>query len=193
MKKDNLFYILILLLFALLIWQWVSKIGIASQVNSLNKEISELQKDHSDLLLLSGIGPLRSTHQHADVKVYLNGQAIDFSQSKYQLAARFIHFEEGVGDVIHTHATGLTMGHLFKSLDGDFNNNCVVLENRNYCNENNKKLRFYVNGKQNNEYDNYEIKDLDKILVSYGAESEAELQKQLASITNLAPKYSKKE
>ena len=85
------------------------------------------------------------------------------------------------------------MGHLFKSLGEDFNNNCAVLENSSYCNENNKKLRFYVNGKLNSEYDNYEIKDLDKILVSYGTESEIEIQNQLDSITNLAPSLSGKE
>lgn len=184
---------IILVLFALLAWQWFSKAGFVNQIKELNKEMGELSNDHTDLLLLSGIGPLRSTHQHADVKVYINGQAIDFLQSKYQLAARFIHFEEGVGDVIHMHATGLSMGHLFRSLGMDFNDNCIVFENTDYCRSENKKLRFYVNGKENDEFDNYVMRGLDRILVSYGAQSGAEIQEQLDSVTNLSPKYSKKE
>ena len=187
MKKTGILYIVILVLFALLAWQWVSKAGFAGE---LNRQIGELQKDNNDLHLLTGIGPLRSTHNHADIKVYINGNAVDFSQQKYQLAARFIHFEEGIGNVVHTHATGLTIGHLFRSLGGDFSNNCAALEKNNYCSEGSKKLRFYVNGNPSNEFDNYAIKDLDRILVSYGTESEADIQKQLESVTNLAAKYS---
>ncbi|MBI2650781.1 hypothetical protein HYX04_05745 [Candidatus Woesearchaeota archaeon] len=139
---------------------------------------------------LTGIGQLNSAHLHADVKVYIDGQAIDFSQRKYQLQNSFIHFEEGIGDVIHTHAAGLTVGHMLKSLGIDFSNNCIIVEKQNYCNDDNKKLKFYVNRQQNNEFDNYIIKNLDKYLISYGDESEAELQKQLDSVTNLAARYS---
>ena len=171
------------MLVVLFLWQWLSKGALVNQLNSLSKENNQLH-------LLSGIGPLGSTHIHADVKVYINGQSIDFSQRKYQLATSIIHFEDGVGDVVHVHATGMTIGHLFKSLNGNLNNNCLALENQNYCNENEKKLRFYANGKPNNELANYIILDLDKILVSYGSESDSELQEQLGSITNLAPKYS---
>ena len=182
-KKDLALYIIILILVILFLWQWLSK-------GSLISQQSEMQKDSIDLHKLSGIGALRSAHLHADVQVYINGQAIDFSQRKYQLAARFIHFEEGIGDVIHTHATGLTMGHLFKSLGMDFNSNCIIVKGNNYCNDKNKILKFYVNGQLNTQFDNYVIKNLDKILVSYGSESEAEIQKQLGSVTNLAPRYS---
>ena len=186
-KKDIIFYVLLVILAFLFLWQWLSKGALLGQ---LNLQLNELQKDNKDLMLLSGVGTIKSAHNHADVKVYINGKAIDFSQKKYQLAARFIHFEEGVGDVIHTHATGLTMGHLFKSLGADLSNNCLAFEKTDYCNGGNAKLRFYVNGRPNNEFDNYIIKDLDKILISYGTESEAEIQKQLNSVTNLAAEYS---
>ena len=149
-----------------------------------------MQKYDNQLFLLLGIGPLKSVHHHADVKIYINGQAVDFSQHKYQLATSFIHFEDGMGNVIHTHAAGLTMGHLFKSLRGDASINCITLDAQAYCNENNKKLKFYVNRNPNNEFATYAIKDLDKILISYGTENDSEIQKQLDSITNLAAKYS---
>ena len=182
-RKGMFFYAVILVLIILLLWQWVSK-------GSLMQQIHELQMDNNNLHLLSSIGPLRSTHIHADVKVYINGNSIDFSQRKYQLASRFIHFEEGIGDVAHVHATGMTVGHLLKSLGVDFNSNCIVFERQNYCDGGNKKLRFYVNGQLNNEFDNSIIKDLDKYLISYGSEDGEYIKKQLDSITNLAPKYS---
>lgn len=182
-RKDFTFYAVILILLSLFLWQWISKGAFLSQMN-------ELQKDNKDLQLLSGIGTLKSTHEHADVKVYINGKAIDFSQRKYQLASRFIHFEEGIGDVVHTHATGLTIGHLFKSLGGGLSNECMTLDGQTNCNKAKETLKFFVNGKPNAEFDNYAFEDLDKILVSYGSENELELKKQLDSITNLAPKYS---
>lgn len=182
-KKGIFLYILILILVALFLWQWLSKGALVNQLN-------ELQKDNKDLNLLSGIGYLRSAHIHADIKVYINGHAMNFSQRKYQLNSRFIHFEEGIGDVIHVHARGLTLGHLFESVNIDFNSNCIAIESQSYCNENNKKLKFYVNGQQNNEFDNKVIGESDKYLISYGNENESEIQKQLGSLTSLAARYS---
>lgn len=154
------------------------------------RQLNGLQIYNQQLSLLSGIGQLGSTHLHADVKVYINGKAIDFSQRKYQIASKFIHFEEGIGDVIHTHATGLTIGHMFKSVGIDINNNCIKFEGVNYCNDGSKTLKFYVNGNKNYEFDNKLINDIDKYLISYGNENQLEIQKQMDSITNLAPKYS---
>ncbi|MBI3027027.1 hypothetical protein HYY70_02845 [Candidatus Woesearchaeota archaeon] len=182
-RKDLVLYIIILILASMLLWQWISK-------SSLINQISQLQRHNSQIQLMTGIGHLGSTHLHADIKVYINGQAIDFSQSKYQLKNSLIHFEDKIGDVAHTHATGLTLGHLFKSIGIYFNNECINIEGKNYCNENSKRLKFYVNGKINNEFDNRLIADLDKYLISYGDENESEIQNQLNSITNLAPRYS---
>ena len=184
-KKNLVLYAVILVLFVLFLWQWLSKGNLINQLNNLAKENSQLH-------LLSGVGPLKSTHIHADVKVYINGKAIDFSQGKYQLASRFIHFEDGIGDVVHIHATGLTLGHLFKSLGMDFDNNCINFEGQNYCNNGNNKLRFYVNGQPNNEFSNYIMQDLDKILVSYGSDTDSDIQKQISSVTKLAANYSTK-
>src|SRR3989338_11162076 len=182
-RKDLGFYAIILVLAALLLWQWLSKADFAAQ-------IAELEKDSKDLHLLSGIGPLRSAHLHADVKVYINGKPIDFSQRKYQLTTDYIHFEEGIGDVIHTHATGLTVGHMLNSVGIKFNGQCLVFEGNKYCSEGNRTIKFYVNGKRRDEMYSYAINDINKILVSHGTEDEAGIQNQIGSITNLAAKYS---
>ncbi|MBI1936004.1 hypothetical protein HYS31_06195 [Candidatus Woesearchaeota archaeon] len=184
-KKDIAFYAVILILLVLLIWQWLAK-------NKAMIQLDALQKANAQLRQLSGIGDLKSAHWHADVKVYVDGKALDFSQPRYQLATSFIHFEEGIGDVVHIHATGLTAGHLFESLGIDFNSNCMLIDAQSYCNDVRNKLKFYVNGKLNDDFDNYAMQDLDKILVSYGSEDESGIKKQLDSVTDLAKKYSKK-
>ena len=55
-----------------------------------------------------------------------------------------------------------------------------------YCNDGDKTLKVYVNGEPNEEYDTYLMGDLDKILISYGSETEEEIQEQLDSITDLS-------
>ena len=137
----------------------------------------------------TGLGASGSTHIHQDWKMYINGNAIDFSQSKYQkphINAR-VHLEGGDGDLIHKHVTGVTMGFFLKSLVVDFDKNCLVMDTGDkYCNNSDKTLKFYVNGKPNDQWENYDLKDLDKILVSYGNESEEKIKQQLASITDKA-------
>lgn len=181
--KNKIFYAAVLLLLVLFLWQWLSN-------GALMNQAALLQKYNSQMQLLAGIGQVGSTHIHADIQVYINGNAIDFSQKKYQLATSFIHFEDGIGNVIHVHATGMTLGHLFKSLRMDLDSSCIAAEGRDYCNENSNKLKIYVNGRMNSQFDNYVIRDLDKILVSYGNESDLDIKKQMDSITSLAPRYS---
>ena len=189
-KKDIFFSVLIGVLLILFFWQLLSKGVLLNQLSQLSAQINQLQKYNGQLSFLSGIGPLKSTHIHADVKVYINGQPIDFSQKKYQITTSYIHFEDGLGDVIHVHATGMTTLHLLKSVGMDLRNHCLIFEDNNYCSDAKKEIKFFVNGKESNDLLNDVMKDLDKILVSYGSENNAEVQKQMDSVTNLAQKYS---
>ena len=184
MKKKELTFLFIILFLVLFVaWLWTEKSKLQTELNNDRIFINQFQ-------LMSGIGPLASTHQHVDVKVYISGHSIDFSQHKYQLATNYIHFEDGHRDVIHLHATGLTTEHMLNSVKINFRNNCLMFEDQNYCDGNGKTIKFYVNGKLRNDLGTYVMNDLDKILVTYGDETPVQIQKQLDSITDLAPKYS---
>lgn len=146
------------------------------------------------------MGILSSQHIHADWKVYINGEQLEFFDKSHmermrnnQPVSSFIHVDSGApppektGDILHMHATGIPLWVFFNSVGMDFNKDCVTLENKEkFCNNINKKLKFFVNGKQNNEFENYVFNDLDKILISYGDESEEEIKNKLASITDFA-------
>jgi hypothetical protein len=137
-------------------------------------------------------GKLGSAHEHVDFKVYLEGKAVDFSKPQYQLRSKYIHLENNDGDVIHVHATGITLGFFFKTLGIEFSNECFILDRKErYCNNEGKTLKLYVNGQENGEFERYLLKDKDKILVSYGDESYDEIEEQLKSITNKSEKAKK--
>ncbi len=133
------------------------------------------------------MGSVGSTHEHVDFKIYINGNAINFAQQKYQLAAQYVHTENGIGTLIHKHATGVTFEDFLKTVNMDIDENCFKMDDgKKYCSDGDKTLKFYLNGKISDSLGKNELHDLEKILVSYGNETEEQLKEQLASITDLS-------
>ena len=188
-KKDIFFYFIIFALLVALMWEWTSKSALLGVTDSYLNERNKFGNYIEQFSLITGIGALGSTHIHADVKVYIDGKAIDFSGQKYQLATSYIHFEEGVGEVIHIHATGLTAGHMLNSLKIPLDGGCITVEGIKHCQDSKNLLKLYVNGKKADSINDYVFQDLDKILISYGPETPSEVQKQLDSVTDLAINY----
>ena len=134
--------------------------------------------------LREGLGPVGSQHIHSDVKLYLNGAPVDFSIQKYQVnpSRQHVHMEGGDGDVVHVHATGVRVGFFFSTLGITFNSACVVMDTgKRFCNNENNTLKFYANNEPNSEFEMYIMKSTDRILVSYG--NETNLTSQLDSVT----------
>jgi hypothetical protein len=151
------------------------------------------------------IGPLNSQHIHADFKLYLNGQVVDFSQNKYQLGYgsqdNYVHMENGNGNVIHVHATGIIIDDWLNSIKIHIDSNCLTMDNgTNYCSSQNKTLKMFIEScsavgttnttcsgwQQVAPTGNYTIQDLDKILISYGSDNSTTVTAQQNSVTNEA-------
>lgn len=152
----------------------------------------------------STIGVLGSQHIHADWKIYINGKPLDnnffeplamhMSKMDKSITSSFIHLDKGApspektSDVLHMHATGVPLWIFFKSVGMELNKECIVLpDKQKFCNDGKKTLKFYVNGKPNSELETYVFKDLHKILISYG--DETDLNQQLNSITSFAQNH----
>ncbi len=132
-------------------------------------------------------------HEHADFKVYLNGKIFDFTSDQYQDSKDpYTHVHDGNGEVTHKHRQGVTLGYFFKSIGISFDNQCFITDDgKKYCNDDKNSLKFNVNGKPNDKFGNYEISDLDKILISYGPKDEV-IKSQINSISDDACLYSEK-
>ncbi len=143
----------------------------------------------------ANIGKLGSQHIHADIKVYVNGKALNFASPKYYMKSSLLHLDDNqnlmdASGVLHMHATSVPLWVFFKSIGMDFSKDCITLENNEkLCNGENKKIKFYVNGMVNNYFENYVFADNDKILFSYGNESGEALISQIDSITDYAKKH----
>jgi hypothetical protein len=129
-------------------------------------------------------GPVGSAHEHAAFAIKINGKQIDFSQSKYQVQSRLIHVEGGDGTTLHRHATGVPFAEFLKSVNMNIENGCITLDDgKQYCNnEDNNKLRFFINGNETESINNYVINPNDRILVIYGNENADQINKELAAL-----------
>ncbi|OGY55558.1 MAG: hypothetical protein A3A24_02595 [Candidatus Buchananbacteria bacterium RIFCSPLOWO2_01_FULL_46_12] len=129
-------------------------------------------------------------HIHADFKVFINEKPVDFTAPQYQstkdaVLDRGVHLHDQDGAVLHMHERGVTLSRTFSSLGMSLANECFGLDTgETFCNDGEKTLRMYVNGKLNKKFGEYVFKDLDKILITYGAEEEAKMQ--LETITDIA-------
>lgn len=121
-------------------------------------------------------------HIHANLRVVVDGAAVDFSQDKYQSKEgkelnEFIHFHDGKGDMFHIHKKGMLLKDLFDSIGLSLSKTPVTM---------------YVNGALNTQNMSYEPQDLDRILILSGSTPSGTLDTQIASIADDACIYSEK-
>jgi len=130
-------------------------------------------------------GALGSEHSHAGILVKIFGDTFDFSAPAYQIKSSWIHFEANDGTTVHKHATGVKLGYLFDTLRLGLDDKCFVfVDGRSFCTDEEYKLKFFINGQQVSDLRDYEIKDDDKILISYGAQTQEEIDAQLSELEN---------
>ena len=139
-------------------------------------------------LSVAGFGSLGSAQQHAAFLVKVNGQNIDFSQPQYQVQSDYIHVENGDGTTLHRHATNVTFADFLKSvkMDIDKKNNCLIFTNgTEYCDDDNNKLRTFINGNSTNSISDYVLNDNDRLLVIYGNETNEQIAKALDELKKI--------
>jgi hypothetical protein len=114
-------------------------------------------------------GVLGSAHVHAAFAVKLNGTKLDFSDNKYQVKSRFMHVENGDGNTLHRHATGVPVAEFFKSIKMNVTDSCFTNDNgTKFCSNGKENLEFYVNGNKTKSIADYVFNDDDRILIEYG-------------------------
>ena len=126
---------------------------------------------------------LNDEHEHASLLVRIFGDKFDFSLPNYQVKTSWIHFEDQDGETIHRHASGVELEYLFNSLNIGLNSNCFIFaDGRQFCTNEDYSLKYYINHEKVNDITQYVIQEDDRILISYGNETESEIEEQLAEL-----------
>ena len=134
-------------------------------------------------------GGIGSAHEHAAFLVKIDGTYLDFSQDKYQVKSPYIHVENRNGTTLHKHASSVPFGEFLHSIKMDVQNGCFVLDDgKQYCQEGEKRLRFFVNGAEQpaSALMNYVLEDDDRFLVIFGDESPEEIREELAKLASIS-------
>lgn len=130
-----------------------------------------------------GAGLLGDDHQHASILVRIFGDKFDFSVPAYQIKNSWIHFEAQDGATVHRHSTGVTLGYMFETLGIEMDENCYIFpDGREFCNNEDYSLKYYVNHEKVPNINDYVIMEGDRVLISYGNEEQAAIDSQLAEL-----------
>ena len=128
----------------------------------------------------SGAGKLGGEHEHASLLVRVFGDKLDFASPAYQIKSSWIHFEDSDGSTIHRHSSGVTLGYLFDSMGFTVNDECFAFpDGREFCTNEDYSLKYFINGDSVTRINDYVIQDDDRILISYGGETEEQINQQL--------------
>jgi len=127
-----------------------------------------------------GAGKLGDEHEHASMLVRIFGDKFDFSATTYQIKNSWIHFEESDGNTIHRHSSGVTLDYLFETLSIAIDEDCYIFtDGRQFCTNEDYSLKYFINGDSVNNINDYVIQDDDRILISYGSETEDQIADQM--------------
>ena len=127
-----------------------------------------------------GAGILGDEHEHASVLVRIFGDKFDFAATTYQIKSSWIHFEESDGNTVHRHSSGVTLNYLFESLGIGIDEDCYIFgDGRQFCTNEDYSLKYFINGDRVNSINDYVVQNDDRILISYGGETEIQINQQL--------------
>jgi len=127
-----------------------------------------------------GAGILGDEHEHASVLVRIFGDKFDFAATTYQIKSSWIHFEESDGNTVHRHSSGVTLNYLFESLGIGIDEDCYIFgDGRQFCTNEDYSLKYFINGDSVNSINDHVVQNDDRILISYGGETEEQVIAQL--------------
>lgn len=138
-------------------------------------------------------GGRQATHEHADFAVFINGKQFNFDQPQFlspddsgkdRSESAHIHLPRTT--VVHVHQTGTTWDEFFTSLGFKLDDPSLkgitpqtsmlkLPTGETYKTTATDSFKFYVNGVQVDGVTNTGIHDLDRVLISYGPESQADV------------------
>jgi hypothetical protein len=143
------------------------------------------------------------THYHANFAVYINGQREKFVGTKYyeetaamactleqvDEPAERAHMHDNISDVVHVEDKLVTWGNFLQNLNWGVGDTYLATDTTIYTVDADHALTFVVNGKTVDSIANTVINDNDKVLISYGSETNVQTAAQYKTIASTAHSF----
>ncbi len=136
----------------------------------------------------------KELHEHADFAVFINNERVNFSSPKYMsdqtLLSERVHLHDMEERVLHKHDKEVRWSEFFITIGMNLNNTCFSINGRDYCNNETHLLKVFSNTNEITDIENYEVKDLDRVLITYGTGEH--IDEQIKSVSDIACVFSNK-
>lgn len=147
------------------------------------------------------------THYHANWSLFVHGEPMDLSADWYMeevgacvagesiVPSQRVHMHEGEDHVVHVHHDGVTWGHFLTNLEFVLGDDFLVLDDgRRLADGEAGTLKFVVDGFALGDIANRVIESGDRLLISYGPESVAEVtEEQFPRVPSDAGEYNERQ
>lgn len=122
----------------------------------------------------------------ASFAIFTNGTFRIFTAAMYHNLSKDAYIQVDNPNIVYVKKRGITWSDFFNTLPFKLTKDCLITGTKQtFCTNINERLRFYINGKEDANALNYQIEIGDQLLVTYGNENEAQIQKQQQQIPNL--------
>ena len=142
-------------------------------------------------------------HFHANFAVFVDGARLDLSGDRFMedvaacavgeqvLPRNRVHLHANDADVVHVHHEGVTWGHLFENLGMGLGESYLALaDGRVLAEGEGRTLKFLMNDRPQFSIHGELIRSGDRVLVSYGTETEEEVARtQLPAVASNAEEF----
>lgn len=125
----------------------------------------------------------QSVEKAATFAIFTNQTVRIFTDPKYHNQSEDVFIQAENPQTVHVKKQGTTWGDFFNTLPMKLEKECLTTgTGQVFCTGSSGALSFYINGKKDADALDREINDGDKLLVSFG--SETDIQNQLRQILN---------
>lgn len=149
------------------------------KIDSIPQEREVSQKDNQ-----SSPSP-QSVNKQASFAIFTNGTFREFSAAMYHNLSQDVYIEANKPNIIKIRKEGITWNDFFSTLPFKLTHACLTTGTKEtFCTNEDKTLKFYLNGERKEQILDQLINNGDKLLITYGNESEGAIEKQLIEIPN---------
>ena len=121
--------------------------------------------------------------KHAAFAIFTNGTFRIFTASMYHNLSEDVYITAENPNVVIVKKDGITWSEFFETLPFELTYDCLTTGTKQtFCTNASQSLKFFINGKREDAALGKEIKDRDKLLVTYGSETEDKLDYQFSQI-----------
>ena len=138
------------------------------------------------LILQVNDGEVLEKQADAVVLVKIFGDEFTFEHPNYQMKNPHIFFADGDGNSIHRYHENATMEFLFNSMSIEIDHQCYVFpDGKSFCTNDDYSLKYFINGKLVLDIRDYVVQNNDRILITFGGETDNQIQEYLSQLNSI--------